>query len=311
MPPAVAFITLAFDPIIRLGGLSVRLETVAIAAVVLVMLLIAARVARRVPADPSLDPRLAPGERPRGEEHLRRDDLLFVILGAIPGAVIGARLGAVLVHLDFFTADPAAIVDPSTGSLQLSLAVVGAVIGGAVIGALLDTPTGRWLHVAALPLLVGLGLGKAAGVLGASGMGSPTDVPWALAYAGSGPWAALGPGIPSHPSQVYEGLGALGVLLIVLVLHAAGVFKARDGRAFFVALGLWAVVRLVVAFTWRDAPVLGPIRADQLLSLAVLAFSILGFALAPRLLRRYVRQEEVRVAEGTPAWPDPATRPPF
>lgn len=311
MPPAVAVITLAFDPIIRLGGLSVRLETVAIAAVVLVMLLIAARVARRVPADPSLDPRLAPGERPRGEEHLRRDDLLFVVLGAIPGAVIGARLGAVLVHLDFFTADPAAIVDPSTGSLQLSLAVVGAVIGGAVIGALLDTPTGRWLHVAALPLLVGLGLGKAAGVLGASGMGSPTDVPWALAYAGSGPWAALGPGIPSHPSQVYEGLGALGVLLIVLVLHAAGVFKARDGRAFFVALGLWAVVRLLVAFTWRDAPVLGPIRADQLLSLAVLAFSILGFALAPRLLRRYVRQEEVRVAEGTPAWPDPATRPPF
>jgi len=311
MPPAVAVITLAFDPIIRLGGLSVRLETVAIAAVVLVMLLIAARVARRVPADPSLDPRLAPGERPRGEEHLRRDDLLFVVLGAIPGGVIGARLGAVLVHLDFFTADPAAIVDPSTGSLQLSLAVVGAVIGGAVIGALLDTPTGRWLHVAALPLLVGLGLGKAAGVLGASGMGSPTDVPWALAYAGSGPWAALGPGIPSHPSQVYEGLGALGVLLIVLVLHAAGVFKARDGRAFFVALGLWAVVRLLVAFTWRDAPVLGPIRADQLLSLAVLAFSILGFALAPRLLRRYVRQEEVRVAEGTPAWPDPATRPPF
>lgn len=311
MPPAVAVITLAFDPIIRLGGLSVRLETVAIAVVVLVMLLIAARVARRVPADPSLDPRLAPGERPRGEEHLRRDDLLFVVLGAIPGAVIGARLGAVLVHLDFFTADPAAIVDPSTGSLQLSLAVVGAVIGGAVIGALLDTPTGRWLHVAALPLLVGLGLGKAAGVLGASGMGSPTDVPWALAYAGSGPWAALGPSIPSHPSQVYEGLGALGVLLIVLVLHAAGVFKARDGRAFFVALGLWAVVRLLVAFTWRDAPVLGPIRADQLLSLAVLAFSILGFALAPRLLRRYVRQEEVRVAEGTPAWPDPATRPPF
>jgi phosphatidylglycerol:prolipoprotein diacylglycerol transferase len=311
MPPAVAVITLAFDPIIRLGGLSVRLETVAIAVVVLVMLLIAARVARRVPADPSLDPRLAPGERPRGEEHLRRDDLLFVVLGAIPGAVIGARLGAVLVHLDFFTANPAAIFDPSTGSLQLSLAVVGAVIGGAVIGALLDTPTGRWLHVAALPLLVGLGLGKAAGVLGASGMGSPTDVPWALAYAGSGPWAALGPGIPSHPSQVYEGLGALGVLLIVLVLHAAGVFKARDGRAFFVALGLWAVVRLLVAFTWRDPPVLGPIRADQLLSLAVLAFSILGFALAPRFLRRYVRQEEVRVAEGTPAWPDPATRPPF
>ena len=311
MPPAVAVITLAFDPVIRLDGFAVRLETVAVAVVVLLMLLIAARVARRVPADPSLDPRLAPGERPRGSEHLRRDDLLFVVLGAIPGAVIGARLGAVLVHLDFFAANPGAIVDPSTGSLQLSLAVVGAVLGGAIIGGLLDTPTGRWLHVAALPLLVGLGLGKAAGLLGASGMGSPTDMPWAVAYAGPGPWASLGPAIASHPSQVYEGLGALGVLLIVLVLHAAGVFKARDGRAFFVALGLWAVVRFLVAFTWRDAPVLGPIRADQLLSIVVLAFSIVGFVVAPRLLRRYVRDDEVRVAEGSPAWPDPATRPPF
>jgi phosphatidylglycerol:prolipoprotein diacylglycerol transferase len=311
MPPAVAVITLAFDPVIRLGGFAVRLETVAVAVVVLVMLLIAARVARRVPADPTLDQRLAPGERPRREEHLRRDDLLFVVLGAIPGAVIGARLGAVLLHLDFFAADPGAIVDPSTGSLQLSLAVVGAVIGGAVIGGLLDTPTGRWLHVAALPLLVGLGLGKAAGVLGASGMGSPTDLPWALAYAGPGPWATLGPDIPSHPSQVYEGLGALGVLLVVLVLHAAGLFRARDGRAFFVALGLWAAVRFVVAFTWRDSTVVGPMRADQLLSLLVLAFSVLGFVVAPRFLRRYVRQEEVQAAEGAPAWPDPATRPPF
>ena len=88
-------------------------------------------------------------------------------------------------------------------------------------------------------------------------------------------------------------------------------FKARDGRAFFVALGLWAVVRFLVAFTWRDAPVLGPIRADQLLSIVVLAFSIVGFVVAPRLLRRYVRDDEVRVAEGSPAWPDPATRPPF
>jgi len=223
MPPAVAVITLAFDPIIRLGGLSVRLETVAIAVVVLVMLLIAARVARRVPADPSLDPRLAPGERPRGEEHLRRDDLLFVVLGAIPGAVIGARLGAVLVHLDFFTANPAAIVDPSTGSLQLSLAVVGAVIGGAVIGSLLDTPTGRWLHVAALPLLVGLGLGKAAGVLGASGMGSPTDVPWALAYAGSGPWATLDEVPLTRSGAISAGNGLPSIsarqVLVMLIGH--------------------------------------------------------------------------------------------
>ena len=36
-------------------------------------------------------------------------------------------------------------------------------------------------------------------------------------------------------------------------------------------LGLWAVARFVAAFTWRDAQVLGPLVADQLILLALVA----------------------------------------
>ena len=69
------------------------------------------------------------------------------------GAVVGGRLGYALVHLDYFGANPGAIVDPSVGSMQLSLAVAGGLATGWVIASLLETPAGRWLHVTTLPLL--------------------------------------------------------------------------------------------------------------------------------------------------------------
>jgi len=50
----------------------------------------------------------------------------------------------------------------------------------------------------------------------------------------------------------------------------------RDGAAMFVALGLWAIARFVVGFTWRDSTVLGPLRAEQLYALVVLAIAVVG-----------------------------------
>ena len=311
MPSSLAVVTLAFDPIVRVGDYAVRLETLALAGVILLMLIVAARVARRVAAHPSLDDHLAEAEAPPREEHLRRDDLLFVVLGILPGAVIGGRLGSVLLHLDYYLAQPGAILDPSTGSLQLSFAIVGGLASGAVIGALLDTPVGRWLHVATFPLLLGLVLGKAAGILGGSGQGLPSDLPWAVAYSGDGPWAAWA------RRPLASGPAVRGDRLAGRADHRPGAatgwaFRARDGRAFFVALGLWAVGRFGTAFTWRDAPVLGPLRADQLLSLVVVAIAVAGFVLAPSARARGPRRRsERRPPEGTPAWPDPVTRPPF
>jgi phosphatidylglycerol---prolipoprotein diacylglyceryl transferase len=310
MPP-FAVVTLAFDPVVRLGDLAVRLETLVLAASIVAVLLVAARVARSVPADPALDGSLADGERPRRDEHLRRDDLLFVVLGTLPGAVIAGRLGYALVHPDYYAAHPGAVLDPGSGGLQLSLAVVGGLITGSAIAALLETPAGRWLHAATFPVLLGLAFGKAAALFGGTGQGVPTDLPWATAFAGAGPWGSLGPDIPSHPAQAYEALMTLGVLIVVLVLDGIGIFRARDGRSFFTALALWAIGRFVIASTWRDPAVVGPLRADQLVSIAVLVIAVLGVAAAPRLLGRSVASAAPADLEGLPAWPDPTARPRF
>jgi prolipoprotein diacylglyceryltransferase len=263
MPLAV--IELDFDPLVHLGDLEVRAQTIALAMVFLAGLLAWARIGSRIPQPgPYVPPPM-----------LRLDDIPFLVLGIVPGAVIGGRLDYVLVHLDYYLAHPASILDPAQGSLGLGLAVPGALVGAALIGRLVDAPTGRWMHAAALPALLVLGLGKLTGVLAAEGQGSPTDVAWATAYLGPGPWASLAPEIPSHPAQVYEGLATLLVLGAVGLAFRAGAFGRRDGAALLAGIGQWAIVRGLLVTTWRDAPVLGPFRAEQVV-LAVVVGTCLG-----------------------------------
>jgi prolipoprotein diacylglyceryltransferase len=260
-------ITLAFDPVVELGETSsVRLETIALAVVLFLGLILAARMA-------SITPSIGPYVPPPG---LRLDDLVFILVGAVPGAIAGGRLGYVLDHLGYYSNNPAAILDPAQGGLTLTLAVPLGILTGGFIARLLGAPVGRWLHAAAFPLLFVLAASKLIGVLGATGQGTPSDLPWATAYAGEGPWGSLAAEIASHPAQVYE---AILVGLAIAGLAAAArieVIARRDGAAMFAAVGLWAIARFIVAFTWRDPSTFGPLRMEQLLDLALLAVAGLG-----------------------------------
>jgi phosphatidylglycerol:prolipoprotein diacylglycerol transferase len=257
-------IVLEFDPILRIGEAEMRIETVGLAVVLVVTMFVAAFIARVTPAGDGLGPM-------RRGSHLRPDDVLFVTMGALPGAVLGGRLGYVLLHLDYYSVFPAFAIDPAYGSLELTLGVIGGVVTAGYVLRLLGAPIGRWAHVAIFPLLLALGAGKLVQVLGGDGQGLPTDAPWATLYAGDGPWGSLGSEIASHPSQVYEGIAVLVLLQVMTVLYARGVFRTPDGSAMLVGLFLWALIRFAVAFTWRDAPVVGPLRVEQLIALTLAA----------------------------------------
>ena len=250
-----ALIAFDFDPLLRLADGAVRWETVAIAATLFVALAVAGGAAR------------AAG--------LRADDLLFVVLGIVPGAVVGGRLGYVLLHPDFFLAAPSRILDPASGSLELTVAVVGGAVTGSLVAVLLDGRPGPWLHVMTLPTLFALSVGKLATVLGGTGQGLPTSGEPATVYLGPGPWGSLGPAIPAIPSQALEAMAAAVVLGLVLLIGLAAPLRRRDGRLFLIALGLWALARATVAATWRDPVVLGPLRAEQVIDLMVAAGSLL------------------------------------
>ena len=305
MPLAV--ITFQFDPLVHLGDWTVRWETLGIAAATFVALVVAGLLAGRARLPARED------DPPGTIAHLRRDDLLFIALGIVPGAVIGGRIAFVILHLDYYSANPNAIADPISGSLALSGAVILGAFTGGLVARLFDAPVGRWYTLAVIPMLLALGLGKAANVLGGSGQGLPSTADWATRYLGPGPWGSLGPDIPSVPAQAFEALGtavvAVVVLAVVLVARRLRRRRARDGRLFAAALGGWAIVRFIVAGTWRDPAVLGPLRAEQVLDLAIIAAAVAIYA---TLFVRARSQPARALAEDPPlpelSWPDPETR---
>lgn len=259
-----AVITFDFDPLLFVDDISIRLQTVAIAAIIFATLILLARIGQ-LTALPG--PYVPP-------QTLRAAELPFLILGIVPGAVLGGRLDYVLVHLDYYLDHPGQILDPSQGALGLGLAVPGAILGGVWIGELMNVHTDKWMHASTLPALLALAAGKFSGVLSAEGQGRPSDLPWATAYVGDGPWSSLAAYIPSQPSQVYEALATLVVLALVATLIRLGAFARRDGQALLFGVGLWAIGRAFVVLTWRDATVLGPLRAEQLVLGSVVAVAV-------------------------------------
>ncbi len=285
---SIAVVTFQFDPyVVLFGDLAVRWGAIALASVIVIALLLAAVLAR------------AGGSR--------ADDVAFVAIGTVPGAVVGGRLGYFLLHGGSFGTNPAAVLDPSVGGLELGLAVVGGTLTGAYVASLLGASAARWLSTMAAPTLFALGAGKLTMVLTGAGQGQASDASWATAFAGPGPWGSLVPELPSHPSQAYEGIATLAILAILglaLMLRPTG---RDDARVFLVAIGAWAVARMLVSVTWRD-----PVAALGLNLGGLIAAGIaIGCAAIAVALTVRPPQPADPSAETSPdiAWPDGTTRP--
>ncbi len=308
MDGLLAVIRLDFDPILHLRGpvsADIAYATLAVAGAIFVAILLAARFADR-------------SGRRTGLPSLRLDDLLFIVLGIIPGAVIGGRLMYALDYLPYYQANPTALIDPAQGGLSLLGAVIGGAVTGAYIAGLLDSAS-RWLDVASTSMLLAIGLGKFATVLEGAGQGQFWTGAWAIGYAGSGPWLSPSAQIPAHPTQVYEGLWALLGIVVVLAVHAgpvlghlpervrqAGTWAAnrealgepvargrlRFGYLFLVALVWWLVGRIGIAFLWRDDPVLGPLGVEQVAAIIVVLVIVVGVLVASIRQPRPLATEE-------------------
>ena len=109
------------------------------------------------------------------------------------------------------------------------------------------------------------------GWLGAQGVAGLCRVAWFGGWGccGAGPWGSLAPAIPSHPSQAYEGIATLAILTVLAIFLMVGAFRRRDGRVFYLAIGLWALARAAVSTTWRDPAATAGLPAAGVIAIAI------------------------------------------
>lgn len=192
-------------------------------------------------------------------------NLVFVSL--ISG-LVGARLAYVLRYPQAFLNSPFSIISPNPGLLDPWGFVLGALIGGVIYGQRKHLPF--WQSLDALtPLLavlaVTLGLSHLAS---GAAFGLPTELPWRIEL-----WGAQ-----RHPSQVYETLAAIAIL--VVIWPGRGLVRpAQPGVYFLSFVALSAGARLFLeAFRGDSAVVAGGFRLAQILAWVILALALWALA---------------------------------
>lgn len=211
---------------------------------------------------------LATGARVASRLGMDGDHLYNAGLYAFLAAIVAGRLGHVVAFWPAYRLEPLAIIGINTRAFLLWPAVLAALAVCAAYVARQHLPWPRVLDAVAAGAVLALAIADLANLAAGRALGGLASVPWAISIFG----------VHRHPSQLYEMLATLAVLLAVLwVLKRA----YMPGRVAWVALLGYGLVRwLLEPLREQSATMWGGLRTAQVLGLAAMLLAL--WALMPK-----------------------------
>lgn len=240
-------ITIGMDPVIvSIGHYAIRWYSVMIALAIVVGTFVGLREARR-----------------RG---IPDDDVYSFLTWAIIAGIIGARLFHVVDKLDYYLSNPAAIIAFQEGGLAIYGAVVGGLVAGVAYTRYRGIPIGKLADAAAPALILGQAVGRIGCMINGDVFGTPSDLPWAVAYTHPN---SLAPqlGVPAHPAAAYELLWDLVVFGILWKLRMKNL---ASGTLLLMYFSLYSLGRFFITFFREDTIVVLGLSQAQVLALGVM-----------------------------------------
>lgn len=240
---------------IQIGPLAIRWYGLLMAAAVFIGIFLAQREARR-----------------RGEDP---EQLVNVAVIAIVAALVGARLYYILFNWDYYAFYPWKIVAVWEGGLAIHGGLLAGVSAGAFVAYRRNLPALIYLDIAAPPLALGQAIGRWGNFFNQEAFGTPTDLPWKLYVDPSHRPPHLAEYEYFHPTFLYESLWDFVVFVLLLGLLRKRL-EAYRGGLFLSYLGLYSFGRFFIERLRIDSLMLGPFRAAQVVSLALIICAAAG-----------------------------------
>lgn len=190
---------------------------------------------------------------------ISQDDVLNMVLLAVPVAVIFARLYYVIFRWEYYRDDLLSILDIRSGGL----AIYGGVIGACLVVFLYckrkKISIGKVLDLLAIGLLIGQAIGRWGNFTNGEAFGTTTSLPWAMTIETM--FGVVAERV--HPTFLYESLwNGIGILLL-LQYRRHGSF---DGELFCGYLVWYGLGRFWIEGLRADSLYLGPLRVSQVLA---------------------------------------------
>ena len=191
-----------------------------------------------------------------------------MVIGGMLGGLLGARLNLALEHPDAFRAAPLAFLASRSGFVWY-----GGVLGG-VLGTL--WPIRHWrvpwasaADTAAPALALGLAIGRIGCHLAGDGdWGTPSTLPWAVAYPnGTAAWPQP-PGVRVHPAALYECAALLAIFVVLWRLRGR---LGPPGAIFALYLVTTGIVRFAIEVVRTNHPIALGLTEAQWMSALVVA----------------------------------------
>ena len=208
-------------------------------------------------------------ERRSHREGVSKEALNNLVFYGLIAFVISGRFFHALSHLPAYLASPLSLFSPNPDLFDLT----GALVGTALIMLLLcrrqKIPILNALD-ALTPFFAVLAIGIGLMHLAAgTAFGRPSQLPWAIELWGQS----------RHPSQIYETLAALAILIILWF----PVYRLRPGAFFFLFISFSAGIRLFLeAFRGDSIYLPGGVRQAQVAAFVILLLSFLAFEMIDR-----------------------------
>lgn len=183
--------------------------------------------------------------RPDSQIRLSKKQLDDLLTAVILGVIIGGRLGYVLFYnLPFFLANPLEILAVWHGGMSFHGGLIGVIVAVLLFARHLHQVDGtyktafRLLDIMAVIAPIGLFFGRIANFINMEVMGRPTNVPWAVVFAGGTP-------VPRHPSPLYEA-ATEGLLLFIIMfcLYRFTKLRTRPGALGGILAMVYAIFRI-------------------------------------------------------------------
>lgn len=210
----------------------------------------------------------------------------ILLLWTVAGTVIGARLGHCFFYeWDYYSSHPADIFKIWEGGLASHGGTIGVIIGVLCFSYFTAKRSPLWtFDRLVVPIALVGALIRIGNLMNSEIYGAPTDLPWGFIFVRD--THSPNPGLPAHPTQIYEALAYLGLFAVMMWMYWKRNDEERPGLIFGVFLTVLFICRFLIEFVKNDQV---PFEANMALNMGQLLsipFIIAGVFFWIRALRR-------------------------